>query len=82
VLRLSFLQWGRTDPVAQAAREALTTGGRERDGQVLLRNYDTYLHEVESDLVDTEACYARGLLASPDDIDLLSLYGHVIWEVC
>jgi hypothetical protein len=52
------------------------------ENPLLLCNYDTYLHEVERDLMDIEACYAHGLLASPDDVDLLSLYGHVIWEAC
>lgn len=47
---------------------------------LLLRNYGTYLHDVERDLAGAEACYARALLASPADADLLSLYARVIWE--
>ncbi|XAR54797.1 hypothetical protein NMG60_11030099 [Bertholletia excelsa] len=47
---------------------------------LLLRNYGTFLHEVERDLVKAEEYYARSILASPGDGEVLSLYGKLIWE--
>ena len=36
--------------------------------------------KVEGDLVKAEECYGRAILASPDDGEVLSLYGKLIWE--
>ncbi|KAF0930825.1 hypothetical protein E2562_035402 [Oryza meyeriana var. granulata] len=52
----------------------------ESENPLVLRNYGRYLQEVEGDLAGAEECYARALLACPDDGDLLSLYGQVLWE--
>ncbi|KAF8027193.1 hypothetical protein BT93_E0183 [Corymbia citriodora subsp. variegata] len=50
------------------------------DCSLLLRNYAKYLHEVERDAERAEEYYARAILASPGDGEVLSLYGRLIWE--
>ncbi|KAK8945422.1 hypothetical protein KSP40_PGU006960 [Platanthera guangdongensis] len=55
---------------------------------LLLRNYGRFLHEVEGDLQKADYYYSRAILATPDDGELLSLYGryvmgsyaHFLWE--
>ncbi|GFZ17139.1 tetratricopeptide repeat (TPR)-like superfamily protein [Actinidia rufa] len=47
---------------------------------LLLRNYGSFLHEVERDAVKAEEYYGRAILASPGDGEVLSLYGKLIWE--
>lgn len=68
---------GQSAGMGEHYRRALSL---DPSNPLLLRNYGKFLHDVQRDLPGAQDCYARAMLASPADADLLSLYGRALWE--
>lgn len=70
-------QFGDRSKIGDYYREMLKLNPGD---SLLLRNYGTFLYEVEKDAAKAEECYGRAILANPGDGEVLSLYGKLIWE--